>query len=109
MQRYRFGMGQYRECTACRARFIAQRVTRRFCSDACRNKWHRAVWNDLSGGRLSLLLRQVADTVDRGQAAGSQVRRLRALLYTYERDLMALDLHRAYGTKKRRPKASAAS
>jgi hypothetical protein len=97
-------MGQYRNCINCRSRYIAQRVTRRFCSDDCRLKWHRAFKNDPTGGKLSLLLRQVADSLDCGQAIRAQVTRLRSMLSSYDRELMAADFVR-YSSMKRAKKA----
>jgi len=84
-------MAQYRNCLVCGDRFAAKRITRSYCSDACRIKWHRAVWNDPSNGQLSTLLRRVADGIDNGQAMRSQIVRLRALLATYDRELMTQD------------------
>jgi|GEM_PF-2841969 len=98
-------MGHYKNCIACGDRFTAARVTRRFCSDGCRLKFHRAVWNDITGGKLSLLLRQVADTIDQGQAARGQVIRLKSLLTLYDNHLMEMDVKRYY-EPKRRKKAS---
>ncbi len=100
-------MGHHKNCVACGNRYTAERVTRRYCSDACRLKFHRAVWNDITGGKLSLLLRQVADTVDGGQAARSQFIRLRSLLSEYERHLLVTDCERYYAPKKRRSTKSA--
>lgn len=94
-------MGQYRDCINCRNRFIAQRVTRRFCSDNCRCEWNRAFKNDPTGGKLSLLLRQVADSLDRGRAVRAQVTRLRSMLSSYDRELMAADVVRYHSSKKK--------
>jgi len=92
-------MGKYRECAVCSIRFIAKRTTRRFCSDQCRLKSHRAVWNNASGTtKLVELLRQVADTIDRGEAAHRQVVRLRALLSEYDRH------HHLGSTSQKTPK-----
>lgn len=101
-------MGHYRQCVKCGERFTAQRVTRRFCSDQCRNQYHRAVWNDGTCGQLSPLLRRVADSIDQGNAARGQLTRLRAMLAAYDRNLLANDTHRLYGAKRRRKKASTA-
>lgn len=78
-------MGHYRQCIKCGERFIAQRASRRFCSDPCRLKYHRAVWSAATSGNLSALLRRVADSLDNGQTVRSQVARLRVLLATYDR------------------------
>jgi hypothetical protein len=95
-----------KKCSECGTPFTAERVSRRYCSDTCRRKFHRAIWNDSSGGRLSRLLRQVADSLDRGQAVRSQVDRLRVMLGTYDRDLMAIDIHRRFSTKRSKKVAS---
>jgi hypothetical protein len=92
-------MGHHRQCIACGNRFVAQRVTRRYCSDSCRLTFHRAVWNDVTGGKLSLLMRQVADSIDQGNAVRSQVTRLRVLLSRYDNHLMGLDFQRHYNPK----------
>jgi len=93
-------------CSECGQRFVARRVTRRYCSDQCRRHFHRAFWNDTSGGQLSRLLRQVADSVDRGQAVRAQVLRLRVMLAAHDGALMARDIDRAYSAKGRRKKAA---
>lgn len=88
-------MSHARTCLVCGHRFTAKRATRNYCSDGCRLKWHRAVWNDPSHGQLSTLLRRVADSIDDGHAVRSQITRLRALLATYDREITANELDRA--------------
>jgi len=100
-------MGYFQHCLVCGTRFVAQRSTRRYCSDECRNDFHRAFWNDPSDGKLAPLLRQVAETLDHGKAVRSQVTRLRALLGAYDRSMMAQDVARYYSPKKSRKKKSA--
>jgi hypothetical protein len=96
-----------KKCNECGATFQAERATRRYCSDTCRKKFHRGFWNDPSHGTLSRLLRQVADGIDHGQAMRAQVTRLRVMLGSYERDLMARELSVRYPlTPRRRRKAA---
>lgn len=99
-------LGHNRQCIKCGERFVAQRATRRFCSDQCRLRYHRAVWNDSSNGQLSTLLRRVADSIDAGQTVRSQVTRLCVLLRTYDRELMAREVTRHINSLKRTQKAS---
>lgn len=95
-------MAHHRNCLVCGDRFTAKRISRNYCSDACRIKWHRAVWNDPTGGQLSTLLRRVADSIDNGLAVRSQITRLRTLLKTYDRDLTALETSRYIDGLQRR-------
>lgn len=99
-------MGHHRQCIKCGDRFIAQRANRRFCSDQCRLKYHRAVWSDSTNGQLSALLRRVADSLDNGQAVASQVTRLRVLLACYDREKMARDTMRYVKNLQRKKAAS---
>lgn len=103
-------MAHYRNCLVCGTRFAAKRITRNYCSDACRIKWHRAMWNDPTGGQLSTLLRRVADSIDNGQAVRSQVTRLCGLLRAYDRSLTNRETIRHIDSVQRQlKKASSAS
>lgn len=99
-------MAHYRNCRACGNRFLAQRVTRSYCSDSCRLKWHRSVWNDPTSGTLSLLLRQVADAIDAGRAQRAQVTRLRVMLAKYDQQLSGLDTLRFVERELRKRKSA---
>jgi hypothetical protein len=77
-------MGFHGYCAVCEKRFTAARRTRRFCSDDCRQRAHRALLNDPTRGRLSELLREVADALDAGQGQRAQLARLRRMLERYE-------------------------
>jgi hypothetical protein len=101
-------MAHYRNCVVCGDRFAAKRITRNYCSDACRIKWHRLVWNDPSDGQLSTLLRRVADAIDNGQSVRSQVSRLRTLLATYDREKMARDVTQHINSLQRRARKTSA-
>jgi hypothetical protein len=95
-------MAHYRNCLLCGGRFSAKRITRNYCSDACRLKWHRSVWNDPTGGQLSTLLRRVADSIDNGLTVRSQFCRLMVLLRTYDRVLTARETAKYLASRQRR-------
>lgn len=80
-------MGHHQLCQQCGRRFTAQRASRRFCSSACRLLAHRRRWNDPTEGELSRLLREVADSVDKGLVVRNQLRRLRTMMHAYEAGL----------------------
>lgn len=99
-------MDHFKQCVQCDNRFVAQRSTRRYCSDECRLQYHRSFWNDPSDGKLSPLLRNVAETLDQGKAVRSQIMRLQVMLAAYDRSMMAQDTARHYAPKKSRKKTA---